>query len=71
MAESEEIFLDSTYTGKTFGALLARVKCEPDEGPVLFWNTLSSVDLTSVAQSVDFRSLPRVFHRFFDRALVN
>lgn len=69
MAESEEIFLDSTYTGKTFGALLARVKSEPDEGPVLFWNTLSSVDLTSVAQSVDFRSLPRVFHRFFDRAL--
>ena len=70
MAESEEIFLDSTYTGKTFGALMARVKSEPHEGPALFWNTLSSVDLTSVAKSVDFHALPPVFHRFFDDASV-
>jgi hypothetical protein len=70
MGESEEIILDPTYTGKTFGALLARVRSEPREGPVLFWNTLSSVDLTPVAQSVDFRSLPVAFHRFFECALV-
>lgn len=70
MGESEEIFLDPTYTGKTFGALLARVKSQPEEGPVLFWNTLNSVDLTPKAQSVDFRSLPAAFHRFFECALV-
>lgn len=66
MGESEEIFLDPTYTGKTFGALLARAKSEHEEGPVLFWNTLSSVNLDSVAQGVDFRSLPVAFHRFFE-----
>jgi len=70
MGESEEIFLDPTYTGKTFGAILARVKSEPEEGPVLFWNTLNSVDLAPVAQSVDFHSLPAVFHRFFECELV-
>jgi len=70
MGKSEEIFLDPTYTGKTFGALLARVRAEPGQGPVLFWNTLSSVDLTPVAQNVDLRSLPAAFHRFFECALV-
>jgi D-cysteine desulfhydrase len=70
MGESEEILLDPTYTGKTFGALLARVRSEPGEGPALFWNTLSSADLTPVAQNVDFRSLPVAFHRFFECALV-
>ncbi|MGD8226335.1 MAG: pyridoxal-phosphate dependent enzyme [Desulfobacteraceae bacterium] len=70
MGESEEILLDPTYTGKTFGALVARLRSDPGEGPVLFWNTLSSVDLTPVAQGVDFRSLPVAFHRFFEGALV-
>jgi hypothetical protein len=70
MGESEAIFLDPTYTGKTFGALLAGTKSKHEQGPVLFWNTLSSVDLTPVAQSVDFRSLPAAFHRFFECALV-
>ena len=70
MGDSEEILLDPTYTGKTFGALLARLRTEPVEGPVLFWNTLSSVDLTPAAQGVDFRSLPAAFHRFFECQLV-
>ena len=70
MSEREEIFLDPTYTGKTFGALLARVSTEASEGPVLFWNTLSSVDLTPASQSVNFRSLPAAFHRFFECHLV-
>ena len=70
MGESEEIFLDPTYTGKTFGALLARANSEHEPGPMLFWNTLSSADLDTVAQSVDFRSLPLAFHRFFDCELV-
>ena len=70
MGESEEIFLDPTYTGKTFGALLARANSEHEQGPMLFWNTLSSADLDTVAQSVDFRSLPLAFHRFFECELV-
>jgi D-cysteine desulfhydrase len=70
MGEREEIFLDPTYTGKTFAALLARMRSEPGEGPVLFWNTLSSANLAPVAKDVDFRSLPAAFHRFFECALV-
>ncbi|UCF56693.1 MAG: pyridoxal-phosphate dependent enzyme [Deltaproteobacteria bacterium] len=69
MAESEAIFLDPTYTGKTFGALMEYGKSET-QGPVLFWNTLNSVDLSSVAESVDYRSLPEAFHRFFESDLV-
>ncbi len=65
MREHEEILLDPTYTGKTFGALLAQADSQTGRGPLLFWNTLSSVDLSHVAQNVDFRSLPEPFHRFF------
>lgn len=70
MREDEEIFLDPTYTGKTFGALLAHAEFETRKASVLFWNTLSSVDLSHVAQDVDFRFLPKPFHRFFQGELV-
>jgi D-cysteine desulfhydrase len=70
MAESEGVLLDPTYTGKTFGALLEHVEAQPGGGPLLFWNTFNSVDLSSMAQGVDFRLLPREFHQFFEGDLV-
>jgi D-cysteine desulfhydrase len=70
MAENEGIPLELTYTGKAFGALLASVKSESSRGPVLFWNTFNSVDLSSTADNVRFQSLPGVFHRFFQGDVV-
>jgi D-cysteine desulfhydrase len=65
LAEHEGITLDLTYTGKAFAALLDHVKAQPVKGPVLFWNTLSSADLSSAADTAKWTSLPRGFHRFF------
>jgi D-cysteine desulfhydrase len=65
VAETEDITLDQTYTGKAFGALLDHLKTESRKEPVLFWNTFNSVDLSSVANGVEFRSLPNTLHRFF------
>lgn len=71
MAEAEGITLDLTYTAKAFAALLDYPKAESDGEPILFWNTFNSVDLSSVANSVDFRSLPETFHRFFEGEAAN
>jgi hypothetical protein len=66
LAETEDIPLDLTYTAKTFGALLKHVKDEPEKEPVLFWNTFNSADLSSMGKGVEYRSLPKGFHRFFE-----
>jgi D-cysteine desulfhydrase len=70
MARSEGIELDLTYTAKTLSALLYRVRSEREKGPVLFWNTFNSVDLSTMADRVEFRHLPKEFHRFFEGKVV-
>ena len=70
MSETEDISLDITYTAKTFGALLGHVKTHPVDGPVLFWNTFNSVDLSHKSTDIQYLSLPRQFHRFFECDLV-
>jgi D-cysteine desulfhydrase len=65
LGEHEGITLDLTYTSKAFAALLDHVRAQPVKGPVLFWNTLSSADLSSAANPAKWTSLPREFHRFF------
>lgn len=66
MRDCEGITLDLTYTGKAFGALVDHARAGLLTGPVLFWNTFNSVDLSPVADSVDYRALPQPFHRFFE-----
>ena len=61
-AAEEGLTLDSTYTGKTLGAL---IKNAPQPGPTLFWNTYNSADLSPKAASVDWQNMPPCFHRFF------
>lgn len=65
MAEAEGILLEPTYTAKTFAAVLDHRKTESRGGPVLFWNTFNSVDLSAQAGLVDSTSLPKAFHGFF------
>ena len=66
MTRSEGIGLDLTYTAKTLGGLLHRVRSGGEKGPVLFWNTFNSVDLSRMADRVEPSMLPVAFHRFFE-----
>ena len=65
IAGAEGIHLEQTYTGKAFGALLDFVTAGPGTGPVLFWNTFNSVDLSPLVRGKEYLSLPEEFHRFF------
>lgn len=67
MRECEGIKLDGTYTGKTLAALIDDAKSGSLRGKaVLFWNTLNSRDFSDVISSIDYRSLPHTFHRYFE-----
>ena len=63
--EAEGIRLDLTYTAKAFAALLSEARSGA-EGPLLFWNTFNSVDLSALAERQDPRSLPKEFQAFFE-----
>ncbi len=66
MNKTEGILLETTYTGKTVAALLDHVKEAKTKGPILFWNTYNSVDLSSVASQVKYQQLPSEFHHLFE-----
>ena len=59
--KTEDIGLETTYTGKTLAAMLDFVKKDKsiDGAPVLFWNTYNSVDHTeTVRQCGGYKTLP-------------
>ena len=67
MREREGIKLDGTYTGKTLAAIIDDAKNGSLQGKtVLFWNTLNSRDFSDEISSIDYHSLPRGFHRYFE-----
>lgn len=64
LADRHGIGLDSTYTSKTFAAVHDYCQHQgPAAGPVLYWHTHNSIDLTQQANSVDYRKLPRPLQR--------
>lgn len=67
MRVCEGIKLDGTYTGKALAALIddARHGCLQDK-VVLFWNTLNSRSRPEFVSDLDYRDLPRCFHRYFE-----
>jgi D-cysteine desulfhydrase len=70
LAAEFEIKLETTYTAKAFAAMIDYVKTiSPNAAPVIFWNSFNSVDYTTQAQTVDYRELPRAFHRFFSDSI--
>jgi D-cysteine desulfhydrase len=65
MNKMEGIALDSTYTAKTFAAVFDYCrKPGRDPGPVLYWHTYNSVDLSAQAESVNYRNLPKALQVF-------
>ncbi len=69
LKDREGIRLDTTYTSKAFAAVYDYCQSQGKSGgPVLYWHTYNSVDLTEQANSVDYRNLPKALQRFFERA---
>jgi 1-aminocyclopropane-1-carboxylate deaminase/D-cysteine desulfhydrase-like pyridoxal-dependent ACC family enzyme len=70
--ETDGIKLETTYTAKAFACMIDYVKNGKVSGPVLFWNTYNSVDLTHIVKEHnDFRRLPKSFHKFFRENLIS
>lgn len=68
MQEKEGIRLDPTYTAKTFAAVLDYCRNhQVDSGPVLYWHTYNSVDLSDQAGEVNCRDLPESLQAFIDQ----
>ncbi|MFN2424857.1 MAG: 1-aminocyclopropane-1-carboxylate deaminase/D-cysteine desulfhydrase [Candidatus Binatia bacterium] len=63
----EALDLDITYTAKALACLLtdARASRLP-QGPVLFWNTRNSSDLSDLAEGASPGELPRRLRRYFE-----
>jgi len=70
MMRLENIPLEHTYTGKALGGGLdwLRKKDEID-ATILFWNTYNSRDLTEKAATIDYKTLPKEFHKYFTEPL--
>jgi len=65
LREKENIYLDPTYTSKTFAAVLDYCAKPENKGKsVLYWHTYNSVDMSEQAASVDFRELPENLQPF-------
>lgn len=67
LAAQDELKLDPIYTSKTMAALLEeeRDRCRP----VLFWNTLSSADLTQHTRGKNLEGLLNTLPSTYDSAL--
>jgi 1-aminocyclopropane-1-carboxylate deaminase/D-cysteine desulfhydrase-like pyridoxal-dependent ACC family enzyme len=67
MKATEDVELDGTYTGKTLAALISDAeKGNLKDKVVLFWNTYNSKDFSHMIASIDYRELPRPFHKYFE-----
>jgi 1-aminocyclopropane-1-carboxylate deaminase/D-cysteine desulfhydrase-like pyridoxal-dependent ACC family enzyme len=63
-ALEEGLWIEETYTGKTFAAFLDFIKAH-GKGVFLFWHTFNSVDFNGIIEKIDYRSLPSGFHNLF------
>jgi hypothetical protein len=68
MQEKEGIRLDPTYTAKTFAAVLDYCRMhQVDRGPVLYWHTYNSVNLSIRGAGADLRDLPDSLQTFMEQ----
>jgi D-cysteine desulfhydrase len=65
-ARHDGLTLESTYTEKCLAALLAQEGAAAERGPMLFWNTFSSVDPAAGIRALpEPDALPAAFRVFF------
>ncbi|VGO12723.1 D-cysteine desulfhydrase [Pontiella desulfatans] len=69
--EQENVYLETTYTGKATAALLHDLRTGALDGQtVLYWNTLNSRDFSDEVAPIDFHTLPPDFHSYFSGEIV-
>ena len=67
LKETDDIMLDPTYTAKTFAAV--NDYCQQhksNSGPILYWHTYNSVDLSTQVDEVDKKKLSGILRSFVD-----
>jgi D-cysteine desulfhydrase len=67
--KTDEILLDSTYTGKTMSAMISFIRSNKNDlldKHILFWNTFNSVNVNEKIKNLNYRVLPKEFHKFFN-----
>lgn len=65
--EQENLILEPTYTAKTLAGVIDYIR-NGEKGPILYWHTFNSVDLSPLADQVSYQNLPTSFHQFFERS---
>lgn len=66
--ESDDIRLEGTYTGKAMAAMIDHASTGRLTGKTtLFWNTYNSYDFADMIADVDYRSLPKSYHPYFEK----
>lgn len=64
---TQGIALETTYTAKCVASLFVEGRQLARDGPILFWNTYSSIDpAPHLGTLPDYHELPTAFHQFFD-----
>ena len=67
LKKDEEITLDPTYSSKALLGMCSYVEEHELENDVLlFWNTFCGDDFSEVIKSVDYKKLPKEFHKYFE-----
>ncbi len=65
--KSDGIDLEGTYTGKAMACLIGDAKKGILSGKTtLFWNTYNSVDFKEKIRDIDYKTLPKIYHRYFE-----
>ena len=67
--QTENILLETTYSGKAFAAFLGFIRDNKKElkgRTLLFWNTYNSIDVTDKIRDMDYRNLPKKLHWIFE-----
>ena len=68
MAKEDKLKLEHVYTGKTLAGLIDYIRKEKvaKEEISLFWSSKSSADLSKYVEAINYKELPKAFHKFFD-----
>jgi D-cysteine desulfhydrase len=70
--KTDNIKLETTYTGKTLSALLDYIEIYKDSlqnKTILFINSYSSVDQSDKVKKMDYHNLDEKLHRYFDGSI--
>ena len=67
LKKTDSLELEGTYTGKAMACLIDDARKGLIKGKtVLFWNTCNAVDFSQKIDGVDWRTLPKEYHHYYE-----